>query len=121
MYRDWLHQSYPETIPMHWDVPYSVKDIMGLVVYEAKDSDGRKGVRGGQIKAIEVPWDPELEEKYQERLRAMEAMLSLHAIDESFDPKLYSPLPLERKGKKMVKSWRCRFCSVGEERGECYP
>lgn len=87
-----------------------------IVMYEAKDSDARKGVKAGQLIEMEVPWTEELETKYQNRLRELEGML-IRREQGNLDPTAYNELPLEPNGKK---SWKCKFCSVGEERGGCY-
>jgi hypothetical protein len=91
--------------------------IRSFIVYEAKDSDARKGVKGGQLIELEVPWTEELEERYQTRLREVEGILIRHAQG-TLDPTSYPELPLV-KGQK---SWKCKhpYCSVGQERGGCY-
>lgn len=90
--------------------------IRAVLVYEAKDSDARKGIRAQQLKELEVPWTQELEGRYQTRLREIEGML-IRKEQGTLVPKDYPELPLGANGRQ---SWKCKFCSVGVERGECY-
>jgi hypothetical protein len=94
----------------------AVTGVRCVVVYEAKDSDARKSIKAQELKELEVPWSEELEERYQTRLREIEGML-IRQEQGTLDPKAYAELPLGPKGGK---SWKCRFCSIGEERGGCY-
>jgi len=93
-----------------------VREYRCVLIYEAKDSDARKGIKAQELKELEVPWSQELEDRYQKRLREIEGML-IRQEQETLDPREYKELPLGPKGGK---SWKCRFCNVGEERGECY-
>lgn len=87
--------------------------VRAILVYEAKDSDARKGVKAGQLKEREVPFTEELEERYRARLEA------LHALKRK-DPFSVPGLPKTH--------WRCRnnaagkplYCSVGSIRGRCH-
>jgi len=96
-----------------------------VLVYEAKDSDARKGIKGQQLKELEVPYTDELQAEYEERMMALERMLLLNEMGQ-LDPKAWPELPLDSKGKK---SWKCRmdektgrslYCPVGQIRGGCY-
>jgi len=90
--------------------------IRACIIYECKDSDARKGIKGGQLIELDVPWTEELEERYQQRLMDIEGML-IRKEQGNLDPTAYAELPLDDKGKK---SWKCRYCSIGEQRGGCY-
>lgn len=96
--------------------PGSAPAIRALVIYEAKDSDPRKSVKAQQLAELEVPWTQALEDKYQARLRELEGIL-IRREQGNLDPRSYKELPLDSKGKK---SWKCRYCSIGEDRGACY-
>jgi hypothetical protein len=111
-YRDWL--------AMRDGVAPS--SLNCLLIYEAKDSDARKGVRAGSLRGISVPWTEELEFEYTERLAAIQVMLE-HREQGTLKPHSYPELPLVEYGikKKVMKhSWKCKFCSIGEVRGGCY-
>lgn len=90
--------------------------IRAVLVYEAKDSDARKGIKAQALKELEVPWTEELEEKYQQRLALIEGML-IRKEQNALVPKDYPELPLNKNG---TKSFKCRYCSVGLDRGGCY-
>lgn len=93
-----------------------LRSIKCIIIYEAKDSDVRKGVKGQELKEVEVPWSDELEETYQGRLRMLELMLRQRETN-TLNPSAYPELPVGKNGQH---SWKCRFCSIGEERGSCY-
>ena len=96
------------------------QDIRTILVYEAKDSDARKGVTAGMLHEVEIPYTAELEAKYQARLKEIALLLQL---GKDLDPTLIAGMPPE-KGKP---HWRCRlsednkplYCSVGPIRGKC--
>lgn len=90
--------------------------IRAVVIYESKDSDARKGIKGGMLKELEVPWTEDLEGRYRSRLKDIEGILEAHEAG-TLNPKAYPELPLSQRGQK---SWKCRYCSIGEERGGCY-
>jgi hypothetical protein len=115
-YRDGLHQAL--SLGGMDDCCPPIESIRAFIVYEAKDSDARKGVKAGQLIELEVPWTEDLEERYQTRLMELEGMLIRHEQG-TLDPLAYPELPLDKKGEK---SWKCRhpYCSVGQERGQCY-
>ena len=108
--------AYRHGIDLGGDWASSAKDIRALVVYEAKDSDARKGIKAQSLKELEVPWTEELEERYQRRLMDLEGLL-IRKEQGILDPTTIPELPRDAKG---YKSWRCRWCSIGEERGGCY-
>lgn len=110
-YRDALGNDLAGPLPE----PSMSSEIRAVVVYEAKDSDARKGVKAGSLRELEVPWTLELESLYQERLMLIEGML-LRREAGRLDPGDYDELPLEN-GKE---SWKCKYCSIGKERGGCY-
>ena len=99
--------------------------IRCVLVYEAKDSPMygysdptplTERIRGGTLMELEVPWTDELEERYQARLREIEGLL-IRREQGTLDPTKVPELPLGPKGGK---SWKCKYCSVGESRGGCY-
>lgn len=97
-------------------------DILTVLIYEAKDSDARKGVTAGMLHEVEVPYTPELEARYQARLREIALMLDLKSKGELL-PELVAGMPKDAKGKE---NWRCRmkegrplYCSIGTVRGKC--
>jgi len=103
------------------DVGYSPlmdrpQDIKCLVIYEAKDSDARKGVKAQSLKEIEVPWSEDLDKEYHLAMFRIEGLL-IRKEQGNLDPRVIPELPLEKNGKH---SWKCRYCPIGEERGECY-
>jgi hypothetical protein len=94
--------------------------LHAVLVYEAKDSDARKGVRAGELKEIEVPYTDELEAKYQWRLQEYKALLAAKAAG-TLDPFAVPGLPKD--------SWKCRvekdgktpkYCAIGPLRGKCH-
>ena len=99
---------------------FSAGKIRTVLVYEAKDSDARKGVTAGMLHEVEIPYTSELETKYQARLKEISLLLQ---IGKDLDPTLIAGMPPE-KGKP---HWRCRlskdnkplYCSVGPIRGQC--
>lgn len=94
-----------------------------VLVYEAKDSDARKGVTAGMLHEVEVPYSAELEDKYQARLKELALLLELSGKGQ-LDPSIVTGMPNDSKGKP---HWRCRmnkdnkplYCSVGPIRGRC--
>lgn len=118
-YRDGLWNQrgtlYEDSAPL--SLLHDAREIRCLVVYEAKDSDARKGIRAQELKALEVPWTEALEERYQTRLREIEGMMLREEMG-ALDPTAYPELPL-KAGKK---HWKCgdRYCPVGQTRGRCY-
>ena len=95
-----------------------VEAIRCVLVFEAKDSDARKGVTAGQLVEVEVPHTPELEARFQARLASLAAMLHAHEVG-LLDPKTVPGMP--------AKHWRCRtakdgrplYCSIGPTVGQC--
>lgn len=93
--------------------------IQGLLVYEAKDSDARKGVKAGSLIECDVPWTPELEETFQKRLSLVGRMLSLKRLGQ-LDPTKFEGLSKTH--------WKCRngsdgqplYCPVGSKDGGCH-
>lgn len=93
--------------------------IKAYLVYEAKDSDARKGVKAGSLIECEVPWTPELEDRFQVRLAAMARMLA-HKRRGTLDPTKFEGLPKTH--------WKCRngsdgqplYCPVGSKDGRCH-
>lgn len=95
-----------------------LREIRCVLIYESKDSDGRKGVRAGQLKEVEVPHTDELEERYQAKLKDIRNLLLLKARG-ALDPTLVAGMPSGH--------WKCRnndkghplYCSIGKTRGQC--
>lgn len=93
--------------------------INAVLVYEAKDSDARKGVKAGSLIECEVPWTQELEERFQIRLSLVARMLSLKRLGQ-LDPTKFEGLPKTH--------WKCRngsdgqplYCPVGSKDGGCH-
>lgn len=87
--------------------------VSAVLVYEAKDSDARKGVRAGELKEREVPFTEELEGRYRARLEALSAL-------KGQDPFSVPGLPKDH--------WKCRndakgvprYCPIGSRRGKCH-
>ena len=96
--------------------PMELEDVRTVLVYEAKDSDARKGVTAGMLHEVEVPYSPDLEARYQARLKEIALLLGGN-IKPEFVSGVYGI-----KGQ----DWRCRmkdgrslYCSVGTIRGQC--
>jgi hypothetical protein len=96
----------------------TLADTRTILVYEAKDSDARKGVTAGMLVEQEIPYTAELEDAYQARLRHIFVILG--KLSEPSDvPGVY--------GTK--QEWRCKcakdgrplYCSIGPTRGACKP
>lgn len=93
--------------------------IKALLVYEAKDSDARKGVKAGSLIECEVQWTPLLEETFQKRLSLVGRMLSLKRLGQ-LDPTKFDGLSKTH--------WKCRngsdgqplYCPVGSKDGGCH-
>jgi hypothetical protein len=92
--------------------------IRCLLVFEAKDSDARKGVTAGQLVELEVPHTPELEARFQSRLAALSVMLQVHAAGR-LDPKIIPGMPAKHWRCKTAKDGRPLYCSIGPTVGEC--
>lgn len=99
-------------------------DIRTVLVYEAKDSDARKGVTAGMLHEVEIPYTAALEEAYSSRLQSWKALLEAQRSG--------TLQPLDVKGvfgdgEKGKPNWRCRcgpegrplYCSIGPVRGSC--
>jgi hypothetical protein len=117
---DWFKKAgvgnpYLDEMPKDW----RDRGIRSVLVYEAKDSDARKGVRAGQLKEIEVPFTDELEERYQRRLGEL-ALLNAARGGGTFDPFLVPGLPKEH-WKCKVKDGKPLYCPIGPLRGRCHP
>lgn len=108
--------AYRHGIDLGGDWARSVRDIRAVVIYEAKDSDARKGIKAQSLKELEVPWTEDLEARYQKRLMDLEGLL-IRKEQGTLDPTTIPELPRDSKG---YKSRKCKFCSIGEERGGCY-
>ena len=112
--------AYRHGINARWQTLCSLGETRTVLVYEAKDSDARKGVTAGMLHEVEIPYTAELEARYQARLKEIGLLLSL---GKDLDPTLIAGMPSE-KGKP---HWRCRlskdnkplYCSVGPIRGSC--
>jgi hypothetical protein len=89
------------------------QDIRAVLVYEAKDSDARKGVKAGQLKEMEVPYTDELEARYQARLEA------LHGL-KGRDPFSVDGLPKDHWKCRTEKDGRPKYCPIGPVRGKCH-
>ena len=94
-------------------------EIRTVLVYEAKDSDARKGVTAGMLVEQEIPYSEGLEAAYGSRLNQI-AML----MQRDLDPKIVGGMSKEN-GKP---HWRCKlhkdgktplYCSIGPIRGNC--
>ena len=97
--------------------------IRTVLVYEAKDSDARKGVTAGMLHEVEIPYTAALEEAYSSRLQSWKTLLEAQRSG-SLDPLSVEGMPKDAKGKP---HWKCRcspdgrplYCSVGPVRGSC--
>jgi len=104
----------------NWELgDLDIADVRCVLIFEAKDSDARKGVTAGQLVEVEVPHTEELEARFQARMKALGDMLSAHA-DGKLDPKSLPGMP------DPSKHWRCsmkdgrpRYCSIGPRVGQC--
>lgn len=103
-------------MPQDW----ACEKIRAVLVYEAKDSDARKGVRAGQLKEREVPFTDQLEERYANRLRHLANLRAQRDLG-TLDPFLVPGLPSDH--------WKCRlekdgltprYCAVGPIKGRCH-
>lgn len=99
-----------------------ISSIRTVLVYEAKDSDARKGVEAGMLVEQEILYTPELEARYQTRLQELAALLAAHAQG-TLDPLTVPGMPHDAKGNP---HWRCRmkdgkprYCSIGPIQGQC--
>jgi len=95
-------------------------DIHCLIVYEAKDSDARKGIEAGKLIELEVPWTPALEKRYQERLLAIEGLL-IRKEQGNLDPLQVPGLPKDHWKCRTHADGRPKYCPVGPKRGQCHP
>ena len=90
-----------------------------LIVYEAKDSDARRGVKAGQLIECPVPWDSGLVERYEARLAELAKLMDLKE-SRKLDPFEVDGLPKNH--------WKCRngadgqplYCSIGSKQGRCH-
>ena len=106
--------------PFEDEPPLGPEDIRCVLVFEAKDSDARNGVTAGMLHELDVPHTAELEERFQQRLRALAAILRDRdegKLDPTSAPGVYGI-----KGK----DWRCKerggvalYCKIGPELGKC--
>lgn len=95
------------------------KGVKGVLVYECKDSDARKGVKAGQLIECDVPWTADAEFALKTRLSLLERMLDEKESGE-LDPLAWTGLPKTH--------WKCRcdgdgrplYCSIGPWRGQCH-
>ena len=97
----------------------AIEGIMGLLVFESKDSDARKGVHAGQLVEVEVPYSAELEERFQQRMMALGAMLKAKEIG-ALDPALIEGMPKDHWRCRMSKDKRPLYCSIGPITGRCH-
>jgi hypothetical protein len=98
---------------------HELHHIKCLLIFEAKDSDARKGVTAGQLVEVEVPHTEELEARFQARMKAIGEMLTAHNSG-TLDPKAIPGMP------DPSKHWRCKvkdgrplYCSIGPKVGQC--
>ena len=96
-----------------------LSSIRCLLIFEAKDSDARKGVEAGQLAEVEVPYTEELEARYRARLEALVSILKAR------DAKTLEPTSVQGMPDPS-KHWRCRmkggvsrYCSIGPILGKC--
>ena len=105
------------------DVEY-LASVRTILVYEAKDSDARKGVTAGMLHEVEIPYAAALEDLYASRLQQWKTLL------DSLDSGSLRPTDVAgvfRDSKDGKPNWRCRmskegkplYCSVGPLRGQC--
>jgi len=94
--------------------------IRCLIVYEAKDSDARKGIEAGKLIELEVPWTLALEKRYQERLLAIEGLL-IRKAQGNLDPLQVPGLPKDHWKCRTHADGRPKYCPVGPKRGQCHP
>ena len=100
----------------------NLEDIRTVLVYEAKDSDARKGVTAGMLHEVEVPYTAALEAAYLTRMQAIWTLLQ-NQRSGSLQPLDVGGMPRDSKGRE---SWKCRmkdgkplYCSIGTIRGCC--
>jgi hypothetical protein len=112
--------AYRHGIAIHKGLP--VQDIRALLVYEAKDSDGRKSIRAQDLKEVEVPFTDELERRYQARVKELALLMEMQA-QRKLEPGVIGGLQ-KTNGKV---PWKCReengkalYCSIGPTRGKCF-
>lgn len=96
----------------------ALHQIRCLLVFEAKDSDARKGVTAGQLVEVEVPHTAELEARFQARMKALGEMLTA-ANSGQLDPKTIPGMPAKHWRCRTDKSGRPLYCSIGPTVGQC--
>ena len=113
------HGIAAQIAPRQAVIPDTIRTVL---VYEAKDSDARKGVTAGMLHEVEIPYSAELEARYQARLKEIHLLLQLKDGG-TLAPGVVAGMPKDSKGKE---HWRCRmkdglplYCSVGTIRGSC--
>ena len=118
-YRHGIHELMMWTEPNRLE-PHRVART--ILVYEAKDSDARKGVTAGMLHEVEIPYTEDLEHRYQLRLATLDALMRAHGAG-VLNPLDVPGMPKDAKGNE---SWRCRmkdgkplYCSIGTIRGSC--
>lgn len=119
-YRHGIYFAWRDAMALHG---IEISDIRTVLVYEAKDSDARKGVTAGMLHEVEIPYTAALEEAYSSRLQQWKTLLEAQRSG-SLDPLSVEGMPKDAKGKP---HWKCRcspdgrplYCSVGPVRGSC--
>jgi len=115
-----LGWSQAPKIPCDWKGPDGIRTIL---VYEAKDSDARKGVTAGMLVEQEISYTEELETRYQFRLTALHALIEDHKRG-ALNPFSVPSMPRDSKGNphwkcKLSKTGRPLYCSIGPINGQC--
>lgn len=98
---------------------FAVEEIRTFLVYEAKDSDARKGVKAGALKEREVVYDEVLQVKYLARLEAL-AEIEKAKREGTLDPFAVPGLPKGSWKCKVDENQRPKYCSIGPVRGRCH-
>lgn len=99
--------------------PEELPTIRCLLIFEAKDSDARKGVEAGQLVEVEVPHTEELELRYQDRLKALVSILKARDA-KALEPTSVQGMPKGHWKCKQDDQGRPRYCAIGPVLGKCH-
>lgn len=120
--------AYRHGIVAYWDceeamIPTRAEHVRTVLVYEAKDSDARKGIVGGMLVEQEIPYTPELEQRYSQRLQALWELIQAHRAG-TLNPLLVPGMPRSETGRphwkcSTTKEGRPKYCSIGPIYGQC--
>lgn len=85
------------------------------LIYEAQDSDGRKGLRAGTLRAVEVSM-PDANFHYMKAQVRADAVLLAYIHDE-----LETVKPTHEPDSRGALPWQCNYCPQGPLTGGCFP